>query len=539
VPVKYNTASLINDTVTQNLLRIGEKPIKLKLNISENIYESLYGDELRLNQIINNLLSNAIKYTDKGEVRLSVSCEKEGDIVWLTIVVGDTGKGIRHDDLIKLFDDYAQLDTKANRMIEGTGLGLPIAKMLCEMMDGSISVESEYGKGSVFTARLKQTFVDDVIIGSETVASLNNFRYMDGRRAKEMTLKRVSLPYAHVLIVDDNQTNLDVAKGLMKPYQMQIDCVDSGQKAIDAISAGRVKYNAIFMDQMMPGMDGIEATQHIRELGTDYAVNLPIIALTANAVVGNEELFLSKGFQAFLTKPIDIARLDAVIRQWVRDHDKEKMMEITEVPEVSHSIPAESHNISERILSGKEIAGLDYDKGVQRFGGDEEVYIGVLRSFMTNTRNILDSVANVTENSLYDYEISVHSIKGSSSGICADAVSRLAADLERAAKAFEFGYIKKQNESFIKVVNKLIEEIKSLLDTYDSITKKPTKDKPDSAVLSDLVRACNAYDMDEVDAAMAKITSYQYEEDDDLVSWLCENVESMNFDEIVEKLAGM
>ncbi|MCL2662516.1 MAG: ATP-binding protein [Oscillospiraceae bacterium] len=536
VPVEYSIASLINDTVTQNLLRIGEKPIKLKLNISENIYEILYGDELRLNQIMNNLLSNAIKYTDKGEVRFGISCEREGDTVWLTIEVGDTGQGIKRSDLVRLFDDYAQLDTNANRMIEGTGLGLPIAKMLCEMMDGSISVESEYGKGSVFTARLKQKFVDDAVIGPDIVASLNSFSYMDGRRAKEMTLKRVSLPYAHVLIVDDNQTNLDVAKGLMKPYQMQIDCVDSGQKAIDLIDAGRVKYDAVFMDQMMPGMDGIEATQHIRELGTDYAVNLPIIALTANAVVGNEEMFLSKGFQAFLSKPIDIARLDAVIRQWIRKQDKEKMMEITEVPKESQSVREEPHRTSERVFSGKEITSLDYDLGVERFGGDEEVYIGVLRSFMINTRNLLEPIANVTENGLYNYEISVHSIKGSSYGICADSVGRLASDLERAAKAFEFGYIKKQNESFIKVVKNLIDDIEGLLETYDSLTKKPIKDKPDKAALSALAAACNAYDMDAVDAAMEEMTRYQYEDDDGLVQWICENVESMNFDEIVDKI---
>jgi hypothetical protein len=280
---------------------------------------------------------------------------------------------------------------------------------------------------------------------------------------------------------------------------------------------------------MMPGMDGIEATKRIRELGTDYALNLPVIALTANAVVGNEEMFLSKGFQAFLSKPIDIARLDSVIKQWIQKHDKEKTIGFVEVP-------AEPKNIAERVLSGEEIDSLDYDAGVERFGGDEEVYIGVLRSYMTNTRNLLDSVANVTENSLYDYEISVHSIKGSSFGICADSVGRLASDLERAAKSFEYSYIKKQNEAFIKVVKKLIDDIESLLETFDSKTKKPIKDKPDRAVLSTLISACNTYDMDAVDAAMSELTSYQYDADDDLVKWLCENVEMMNFDEIIDRL---
>jgi len=179
---------------------------------------------------------------------------------------------------------------------------------------------------------------------------------------------------------------------------------------------------------------------------------------------------------------------------------------------------------------------LDYDKGVERFGGDEEVYISVLKSYMINTRNLLDLISTVTENKLYDYEISVHSIKGSSFGICADAVGRLAADLERAAKAYELNYIQKHNLPFIDVIRELLDEIESMLCTSDLLSNKPTKDKPDEAVLSALVDACNAYDMDAVDAAMAEITGFRYDADDGLVQWLRENVESMNFDEIVDKL---
>ena len=538
IPIDYNVASLINDTITQNLLRIGDKPIELKLHINKNLYEDLYGDELRLKQIVNNLLSNAIKYSSEGDVEFTVDCERDGDIVWLTIKVKDTGQGIKPEDIGKLFDNYAQLDTKANRKIEGSGLGLPITKKLCELMEGTIKVESEYGKGSTFTVRLKQKFVSDAVIGPEVVASLSRFHYSDGRRDKTMELQRINMTYARVLIVDDNQTNLDVARGLMKPYGMRIDCVDSGQKAIDAIAGEADKYDAVFMDQMMPGMDGIEATQHIRKLTTSYAKNIPIIALTANAVVGNEEMFLSKGFQAFLSKPIDIERLDAVIRQWVRNHEKEKLQVDVETQEKSYKgNPESSHKEVLSLLSGKEITGLNIENGVKRFRGDEEVYISVLHSYALNTRSLLDSIDPVPENKLKSYEIMVHSIKGSSYGICADAVGRLAGDLERAAKEFELDYIKKHNSPFVAVARKLVNDIDDMLKALNLDSLKPVKDKPDVASLLNLISACIDYDMDGVDAAMEDITHYQYENDGGLVNWLKDNVNMMNFDEIVERLS--
>ena len=168
--------------------------------------------------------------------------------------------------------------------------------------------------------------VNDILNMSQ-VEELDSFRSFDDRKDKYVKPRRVSLPYARVLVVDDNSTNLDVAKGLMKPYKMKIDCVDSGEKAIDAIRIVQKKYNAIFMDQMMPGMDGVEAVRHIRALGSEYAKNIPVIALTANVVPGSEEMFLSNGFQAFLAKPIDIQRLDEIINQWVRDKDKDCFFE--------------------------------------------------------------------------------------------------------------------------------------------------------------------------------------------------------------------
>jgi signal transduction histidine kinase/DNA-binding response OmpR family regulator len=328
VPADYGLPSLINDTVILNTLRIGEKPIIFDLEVDGALFSVLHGDALRVKQVFNNLLSNAFKYTKKGRVSWNVVSERDGDSVWLVSEIKDSGIGIRSEDIDKLFIDYGQMDVKSNQAIEGTGLGLAITKNLVQTMDGTIEVESVYGVGSTFRVRMRQGFVSDTRIGSEAAENLKKFKYFSENHVRSEALTRIRLPYARVLVVDDVPVNLDVAAGMMEPYQMQVDCVTSGEEAIELIRDGEMRYNAIFMDHMMPGMDGIEATRIIREeIGSDYAKSVPIIALTANAIEGNEELFLGKGFQAFLSKPVDVQRLDQVVRKWVRDRELEKDLE--------------------------------------------------------------------------------------------------------------------------------------------------------------------------------------------------------------------
>ncbi|MCL2864698.1 MAG: response regulator [Lachnospiraceae bacterium] len=329
-PVDYDTASLINDAITLNVLRIGEKPITFALDIEASLFATLHGDDLRVKQILNNLLSNALKYTRKGMVSLCIRAEMAGrNQVWLDIAVCDTGIGIRESDMAKLFTDYSQVDTKANRRIEGTGLGLSITKRLVELMDGSIEVESEYGKGSAFRVRIKQGFVNDVTLGATLVEKLQKFQYIEEKRDDAGKLQPIDLSYANVLVVDDFRTNLDVAKGLLERYKLQVDCVTTGQEAIVRIKNAKPIYAAVFMDYMMPEMDGIEVMKEIRGLGSSYAEEIPVIALTANAISGNKEMFCKHGFQGFLAKPIDIAELDGILRKWVRD----------ELQEVKKSVP--------------------------------------------------------------------------------------------------------------------------------------------------------------------------------------------------------
>ena len=319
-PVQYDLASLLNDIVTLNIIRIGSKPIAFSLDVSEDLPMTLLGDDLRVKQILNNLLSNAFKYTKEGSVVLGMSCERDGDNVWARVYVRDSGMGIREEDIPKLFTDYNQVDTRANRKIEGTGLGLSITKKFVELMGGTITVESVYGKGTTFIARIRHGFVDDRAIGKEIAENLRNLHYSDKKKLAREKLNRPDLSHARVLVVDDFPTNLDVAAGMLRKYKMQVECVDNGLEAVRRIAGGEPCYDAVFMDHMMPEMDGIEATERIRAIDNEhaeYAGHVPIIALTANAVAGNEQMFLEKGFNAFLSKPINIMTLDGIVKRFL------------------------------------------------------------------------------------------------------------------------------------------------------------------------------------------------------------------------------
>jgi CheY-like chemotaxis protein len=323
IPVQYSTASLLNDIITLNIMRINDKPITFRLDINDDLPSNLFGDDLRVKQILNNLLSNAFKYTQEGNVTLGVNCRRDGNFVWVYFSVSDTGIGIREENIEKLFTDYNQVDTRANRTIEGTGLGLSITKKFIELMGGEISVESEYGKGTVFRACIRQELINDKPIGKETVESLCSFHHSDKKKLMQQKLVRPDLSYARVLVVDDLPTNLDVAAGMLRKYKMHVDCVLSGQQAVSLISGENPVYDAVFMDHMMPGMDGIETTKAIRALGTKYAEEIPVIALTANVVAGNEKVFLENGFSAFLPKPFSAMLLDSIVQRWVRDKSRE------------------------------------------------------------------------------------------------------------------------------------------------------------------------------------------------------------------------
>ena len=311
---EYKTADMINDSINMNKVRIGDKPIEFKINIDSSLPSVLFGDELRVRQILSNILSNAFKYTHAGAVKMDIKCKKKGESVIIKVKISDTGIGIREADIPLLFGKYNKLDSAKNRNIEGTGLGLSITEEIVHMMGGKIKVESRYGEGSTFSFEIPQKIIDKEPIGAGVADSLAKSSYkVDNGMKKERVY--TSFKGMRALVVDDVEINLYITGEMLSPYKLEVDCVESGREAIDLIMDGKIKYDIIFMDHMMPGIDGIEATRIIREeIGTDYARTIPIVALTANALVGNEKLFLESGFQEFLGKPMDLQRLDEVLK---------------------------------------------------------------------------------------------------------------------------------------------------------------------------------------------------------------------------------
>jgi signal transduction histidine kinase/CheY-like chemotaxis protein len=457
IPVEYYTASLLNDIITINMIRIESKMITFNLDISENLPTRLVGDELRIKQVYNNLLSNAFKYTREGSVTLRVSCERSSidESIWITAKVSDTGIGIKSEDMDKLFSEYNQVDMKANRRIEGTGLGLSITKKLVMMMDGEITVESEYGMGTTFNIKYKQSIADDKPIGWDIAENLRSFRYTDQKQLLSSSVVRPDLSYARVLVVDDFPTNLDVAAGMLRKYKMQVDSVLSGREAVNLIKKGEPVYSAVFMDHMMPEMDGIEATRLIRELEGEYAKTVPVIALTANAVVGNEQMFLDNGFNAFLSKPINILMLDIIVKKWIRN--KDNVGEITEAP-----VEQQPKKKPETQVSA--IPGVDMDTGLDLCGGDMDIFVFALESFIKHTPESINRLRYVTAENLQNYATAVHGLKGVCAAIGAEASRAKAFDLEKAAKAGDLDTVLAENDGFLRDTEILLDNIRNWLE---------------------------------------------------------------------------
>ena len=310
VPVTYELSSLLNDVLNMITKKVSDKGLELVTDVSPDIPHQLYGDEIRIRQIILNLVNNAVKYTEHGSVTLKVEGRKlEEKKIDLQISVVDTGIGIREEDLDKLFNSFQRVDMSANRKIEGTGLGLAITKQLAEQMNGFVRVESTYGQGSTFSVSLPQTVIDDTPIGEFGNASIG------ARRDKRDEEIAFTAPDARILIVDDNKVNLVVAKGLIKETQIQIDTVLSGEEALEKVKTN--KYHIILLDHMMPVMDGMETLARMTKLEENASRDAVVIALTANAISGSRERYIAAGFEDYLSKPINAQRYKEMVYKYL------------------------------------------------------------------------------------------------------------------------------------------------------------------------------------------------------------------------------
>ncbi|MCL2028844.1 MAG: ATP-binding protein [Deltaproteobacteria bacterium] len=438
-PSNYDMPTLIYYTAQFNHMLYESKPIKLIIKVDEKAPLDLYGDELRIKQILNNLLSNAFKYTDEGEIELSVTAEfgqdKDApDEVTLVFRVSDTGQGMTAEQISRLFDEYTRFNMQTNRLIAGVGLGMSITKRLLDMMQGEIFVESEPEKGSVFTVRLPQKRIGTDVCGAELGQEFENFRHRSLKKIKNRLILREYMPYGSVLVVDDVRANLCVAQGMLTPYGLRVETVMSGSEAIEKIKGGNV-YDIIFMDHMMPKMDGMEATKTIRAMGYTE----PIVALTANVVIGQSEKFLANGFDRFLSKPIDSRDLNALLNELIRDKQPAEIIQATHRENIGKIAPQEKPAIDLEIETA--------------FFSDSENTVAVLEKIYA------DLIAG-DENEMRLYATTVHGIKNALALINETALSGLARRLEQAGHERDIAAITDETPMLLDALRSLSGKIK-------------------------------------------------------------------------------
>jgi PAS domain S-box-containing protein len=447
---QYETASLINDTINLNTARIGSKPIEFKLEVDPEMPSELIGDELRIKQILNNLLSNAFKYTPAGEVKLSLSAKPanlgaliglDDDAaantprVMLTITVTDTGQGMTHEQVNSLFDAYSRFNLQANRFVEGTGLGMNIVQHLVQKMGGVITANSALGEGSEFTVHLTQGLAGTAKIGSEAAKNLSSFRLAGSSKIKKAQIVREHMPYGSVLVVDDMETNLYVARGFLLPYGLKIETAISGSDAIGKIERGDV-YDIVFMDHMMPGMDGMEAVRIIREKGYKN----PIVALTANAVSGQADVFMSNGFDGFISKPIDIRELNAALNRFVRDRQPPDVVEAA------------------RAAHGQ--AKTDTKKT------PPEIDPELIRLFIRDAEKAIVVLQDCASRGYYEgdnlqlHTVNVHALKSALATIGETSLSTIAMELEMAGNEKNIAFITDKTPVFLHRLQAVIDKLR-------------------------------------------------------------------------------
>jgi len=485
VPANYHFPSLIKDVVNIIGIKTSNSMLDFQVSVDRQIPDTLFGDEVRIRQIFLNVLSNAVKYTTEGFVALTVTGKQtDENTVIITIEVADSGRGIAKEDMGILFDDFVQLDVAKNKGIEGTGLGLAITYRLVKAMNGNISVQSEYGKGSVFTVTLPQG-----------ISVRESF-------VTETAVKAFIAPTARVLIVDDVRTNIQVAQGLLSFYEMAIDTCLSGQEAIEAVKG--CNYDLVFMDHMMPEMDGVEATRRIRELPAGR--NLPIIALTANAVSGMREMFLQNGFDDFISKPIDTAKLNAVLERWL---PKDKQVEAALEDDGGDAAPDIRHD-----RATFSLRGVDTDMGLSRAGGSQENYLQTLSIFRGDAATKAGEMRGALKNGdISSFTLYAHALKSASANVGALEISERAKTLEEAGKSRDTGFINANTDGFLADLEALIEDINLII----AVNRKAAAQTPSDlgalkAVLTALKAALVSVDIEEIDKNALELQNFSHTE---------------------------
>ncbi len=451
----YSLSEMLHNIVNMIKIKAENKNLGFEVEVDGKLPDKLKGDDVRVTQIILNLLNNAVKYTREGKVSLNVNSEMEQGRLLLKIAVKDTGIGIKEEDLPSLFEDFQRLDMTQNRNIEGTGLGLAITQRLAELMGGRIEVSSVYGEGSVFTVYIPQEVVGDEVIGDFESKCISG-------KDKEKYHAAFTAPNAEILIVDDNEMNLLVARSLLKKTKIRITECTGGAKALELMQSKR--FDVILLDHMMPGMDGIETLQRSRSLENNKCEGVPVIALTANVVSGVREMYLEAGFTDYIGKPIDGELFEEMLGKYI---PQEKLIFSSDeaAPSVDTSVIKEETADAPKNL-------IDYKLGKKYCGDSEELYREILEIYCEEYEEKTASFERlISESNWKNYTVNIHALKSNSMNIGASDFSKRCLELEKAGKAYQAGdapdrqleFIRSNHPAVMKMYSEVVEEVKKYL----------------------------------------------------------------------------
>ncbi len=503
IPVEYDLSSVLNDLVNMVHVRADDKGLALHVEFDRDTPKRLYGDEVRIKQVIANILTNAVKYTEKGSVTFSVGfedCRDDPDSVLLRVAVKDTGIGIKPEDMHKLFSRFERIEEKRNRNVEGTGLGLTITKNLLEMMDSSLQVESTYGEGSTFSFALRQRVADHQDRLGDYKASHHDAVMRRHRKYRE----KFVAPEALVLVVDDNPMNLKVFRSLLKRTGIRIDTANNGDEGL-ALLQGR-KYDMIFLDHMMPNKDGIETLHELRNQTGGLNLETPAVCLTANAISGAREQYIEAGFDDYLAKPVDSGKLEDLLLAYL---PKEKI----EAAGEGGTEPANAAEIPEILAPLRGQDWIDLSLGIQNSGSADD-YLPLLKIFYESLEEKADEIEGyyAAEN-WKDYTIKVHALKSSARLIGAAVFGDEAQLLEHAGKNGNVEFIRTHHEEFMEEFRSFKGPLSEVFVEEETDEGKPEADEAlIEGMLEEIRSAAEEMDTERLETIFAEMESYRIPE---------------------------
>ncbi|MDR2793584.1 MAG: response regulator [Treponema sp.] len=510
IPVHYNIIGLYDNIVSMSKYTAGVKELDFRHSFDTSIPDALFGDEIRVRQIITNIVNNAIKYTRAGFVSLDMKriCKSNGDSIQIT--VRDSGIGIKKEDFPKLFGTFQQLDSEKNRGVVGTGLGLSISKNLVSLMHGEIAFDSEYGKGSTFIITLPLVEGDSNKI-----------------EQKEINERVTAKDGVRVLVVDDNSINLTVALGFLGTHSIFPDTALNGFEALEKVKAKR--YDLVFMDHMMPGMDGVEATKRIRGLGGEFRT-LPIIALSANAVSGAHETFLAAGMDDFISKPIEAVQLNAVLLKYLPPE------------KITISKSGEEKDGPENALLDElaHIESLDVKAGLSHVGSNKSAYIQILRQFCAEFESYITDIKRFWAGENWvEYGIRLHAMKGVFANIGVESISKWAYTLEYASKHGDSALCKNETEAICEAMYAFREKLlkTSLMDKGEQRELAPISEEILLEKLNAVIEACKQGRTDAADKLGEELSASTFSgEVDPLIAELCDLLMYLDYGVAINKV---